>query len=328
MTANNQSPRWLSLACRAVSILAALSTGAAAAAQNDSNSSFDGRPLSWSEWRALAEDASSAELVVWLEDDEISWNASAAGGELLKRVQDAEQADDAVAALWPALESRDHQASQVAAGLLQQAILHRPSGRPPLAPTLRLLEVSVDEAIRYRGYLDWGYLPGELNTVDSVRFLERHAPEAVAFLLDRFEKASRPITRIECEDCEPGTPRDRTARFMSAYFLARVPGVLPIEVHAAPLIEALEDNWISYDALMGMVALDLIGPRAAGPVRRALASSQDPQQRACLEMLLAHWEAPPGSDGRERAIETLRQMRVTWKVRDPIAEWGFDLQTY
>ncbi len=109
--------------------------------------------------------------------------------------------------------------------------------------------------------------------------------------------------------------RDRTARFMAAYFLARVAGVLPIEVHATPLIEALEDNWISYDALMGMVALDLIGPRAAGPVRRALATSGDAQQRACLEMLLAHWEAPPGSDGRERAIEALRQVRVTWKVR-------------
>lgn len=331
MTAKNLTPRLLLPArrlmpCACVPVLAVAMTVTAVGPSADEPD--DGRPLSWSEWSSLAEHSSSAELVVWLEDDRIRWNASAAASELLDRVKDADRADDAVAALWPALESNDQQASRIAAGLLQQAILHRPKSRPPLAPTLRLLEVSVDEAIRYRGYLDWGYIHGELNTLDSVRFLERHAPEAVAFLLDRFEEASRPISRIECEDCEPGTPRDPTARFMTAYFLARVPGVLPIEVHAAPLIEALEDNWISYDALMGMVALDLIGPRAAGPVRRALAVSPDAQQRACLEMLLAHWESPPGSDGRERAIETLRQVRITWKVRDPLAEWGFDLQTY
>jgi hypothetical protein len=297
-------------------------------AANDADDPSSGRPLSWSEWRALARDASSEELVVWLEDDWINWNASAAAGELLDRVQDSERSSDAVVALWPALESPDRQAANVAAGLLQQAFLHWPKDRPPLAPTLRLLEVSVDEAIQYRGYVGSGWIPGELNTLDSVRFIERFAAEAVAFLLDRFEKASRPISPDRCFDCEPGTPHDETGRFMAAYFLARVPGVLPIEVHAAPLIEALEDNWRSYDALMGMVALDLIGPRAAGPVRRALAESTDAQQRACLGMLLAHWEAPLGSDGRERAIEALRQVRVTWKVRDPVAEWGFDLQTY
>lgn len=328
MTANNPLPRMPPPALPAAFAMVVLALVAARSIGASPDDSHDGRPLSWDEWSLLAEDSSSAELVVWLEDDEIRWNASAAASELLDRVQDANRADDAVAALWSVLESRDEQAASVAAGLLQQAILHRPAGRPPLAPTLRLLEVSVDRAIRYRGYLDWGYLPGELNTIDSVRFLERHAPEAVAFLLDRFEKASRPVDEIACEDCEPGTPRDRTGRFMSAYFLARVPGVLPIEVHAAPLIEALEDNWISYDALMGMVALDLIGPRAAGPVRRALAASTDPQQRACLEMLLAHWEAPPGSEGRERAIEALQKIRITWKARDPLAEWAFDLQTY
>ena len=320
-------PRSWSPALRAI-VIAWAALPAPMAAASDLDDADHGRPLSWSEWRALSRDASSEELVVWLEDDWISWNASAAAGELLERVQDSERSDDAVAALWPALESPDRQAANVAAGLLQQAILHWPKDRPPLTPTLRLLEVSVDEAIQYRGYVGSGWIPGELNTLDSVRFIERFAAEAVAFLLDRFEKASRPISEERCFDCEPGTPQDETARFMAAYFLARVPGVLPIEVHAAPLIEALEDNWRSYDALMGMVALDLIGPRAAGPVRRALAESTDAQQRACLGMLLAHWEAPPGSDGRERAIEALRKVRVTWKVRDPLAEWAFDLQTY
>ena len=327
MTANILSPRRSSQSMRALSIAGLLASVAAVASPAHDRSDV-GRPLSWSEWASLAEDASSAELVVWLEDDEISWNASAAGRELLERVRDGERADDAVAALWAALESNDGQASRVAAGLLQCAILDRPKGRPPIAPTLRLLEVSVDQAIRYRGYLDHPYIPGELDTLTSVRFIERHAAEAVAFLLDRFEQASQPVGEIECQHCPPGMVRDRTARFMTAYLLARVPGVLPIEVHAAPLVEALEDNWISYDALMGIVALDLIGPRAAGLVRRALAASRDAQQRACFEMLLAHWEAPPGSDGRERAIAALRQVRVTRRVHDPLAEWGFDLQTY
>lgn len=327
MTTTNPVPRPWASALRTIAILCAAAPSTTFAATDSVDSSND-RPLSWSEWRALSREASSAELVVWLEDDWIRWNASAAAGELYDRVLDSERADETVAALWPTLESRDKQASAVAAGLLQQAILQRPKDRPPLMPTLRLLEVSVDEAIRYRGYVGGAWIPGELNTNDSVRFVERHAAEAVAFLLDRFEKASRPIGKERCFDCKPGTPRDETGRFMAAYFLARVPGVLPIEVHAAPLIEALEDNWRSYDALMGMVALDLIGPRAAGPVRRALAESTDAQQRACLGMLLAHWEAPPGSDGRERAIEALQKVRVTWKVRDPVAEWGFDLQTY
>ncbi|MGA1632733.1 MAG: hypothetical protein ACO4BU_11530 [Phycisphaerales bacterium] len=327
MPTNNPVPRFWSSSLGAIGVAFAASQATAGIANDPGDSDF-GRPLSWSEWSMLAEDASSAELVVWLEDDSIPWNASAAAGELRERVQHSERADDAVAALWPALESPDRQAANVAAGLLQQAILHWPKDRPPLTPTLRLLEVSVDEAIQYRGYVGSGWIPGELNTLDSVRFIERFAAEAVAFLLDRFEKASRPISAERCFGCEPGTPQDETARFMAAYFLARVPGVLPIEVHAAPLIEALEDNWRSYDALMGMVALDLIGPRAAGPVRRALAESTDAQQRACLGMLLAHWEAPPGSDGRERAIEALRKVRVTWKVRDPLAEWAFDLQTY
>ena len=118
MTANILSPRRSSQSMRALSIAGLLASVAAVASPAHDRSDV-GRPLSWSEWASLAEDASSAELVVWLEDDEISWNASAAGRELLERVRDGERADDAVAALWAALESNDLQASQVAAGLLQ-----------------------------------------------------------------------------------------------------------------------------------------------------------------------------------------------------------------
>ncbi len=281
-------------------------------------------------WIGLAPLVSSEELMVWIEDDNIRWNASAAARELCDRVVDPDRADAAVAAIWRGLESRDEQVRNVSAGILQRAIMGRPEGLAPIEPPQRLIELSVDCAVRYRGHVGVGDLAYELCEIRSVAFVERFAQVAAPLLLLRFEEA-RSEELVPGEDlpwwCDP-VEDAQWQLFMAAYLLARVPGVLPIETHVEPLIQALQSNWRDYDALMGMVALDLIGPRAAGPVRRALAQCQDEQQRGCLKMLLSHWEAPPESGLREHAVEELRKTPLTWKVGDPLAEWGFDLQAW
>ena len=279
-------------------------------------------------WTGLAPLVSSEELMVWIEDDNIRWNASAAAGELCDRVVDPDRADAAVAAIWRGIESRDEQVRNVSAAILQRAIMGRPEGLAPIEPPQWLIELSVDCAVTYRGFTGAGGFPFELSEIRSVAFVERFAQRAAPLLLLRFEEA-RSGELVPGVDlpwwCDP-VEHTQWRLFMAAYLLARVPGVLPIETHVEPLIKALESNYRTFDALMGMVALDLIGPRAAGPVRRAMAQCQDEQQRGCLKMLLAHWEAPPESGLREHAVEELRKTPLTCKVGDPLAEWGLDLQ--
>ncbi|MDA0975617.1 MAG: hypothetical protein O2927_06580, partial [Planctomycetota bacterium] len=116
--------------------------------------------------------------------------------------------------------------------------------------------------------------------------------------------------------------------FMGAYLLSFAPGAIPVEEAAAAIIPHLHENHSRYDALMGLAALARYGPSAAGACRKALADSTDDQQRACLEMLLAHWDWPGYSALRQEALDRLRGARLTWKVVDPILEWDFELQTW
>lgn len=266
--------------------------------------------LSKDEWCELARVVSVEELVSWLRDDDLRWNATAAAEELSSRITTKDQTAGVAAVLWPSLDAPDRQEREVVAGLLQIACSMEGSG---VVPSSRLLEISVDDALLYEGSPPWRWIHGELDAFDSVAFVSRHARDAAPILVDRLRAASKGGRRGRIE-------------FMAAYLLSFSPGSAPIEEVATPLIEALEDNHVSFDALMGLVALRQIGPAAGGPVRTALAASDDPQQRACLAMLLADWDYPRDAPMRAQALDELQRERLTWQVADPLAEWTFERQ--
>jgi len=266
--------------------------------------------LSKDEWCELARVVTVEELVSWLRDDDLRWNATAAAEELCSRITSKDQAAEVAAALVPSLDAADRQEREVSAGLLQIACSIEGSG---VAPSSRLLEISVDDALGYEGSPPWRWIHGELDSFDSVAFVSRHARDAAPILVDRLRAASK-------------GRRGGRVEFMAAYLLSFSPGAAPVEEMATPLIEALRDNHVSFDALMGLVALRQIGPAAGGPVRTALAASDDPQQRSCLAMLLADWDYPRDAPMRGQALESLQQARLTWQVADPLAEWTFERQ--
>ncbi len=291
------------------------------------------RPLSWSEWRQLAPLVDDAELASWLLDDSIRWNATAAAEELFRRIGDPDRYRGAVSALWPLLEGDDWQATKVAAGLLQKACLEPHPGQPPVVPDERLIELSVQWALIYRGGVDWGALHGELGPMRSVRFVSKYAREAAPRLVEavRAHRDGKALLELESVPAADSNWRLRDfswPHFMGAYLLSFAPGAIPVEEAAVAIIPHLHENHSRYDALMGLAALARYGPSAAGACRKALADSTDDQQRACLEMLLAHWDWPEDSALRQEALDRLRGARLTWKVVDPILEWDFELQTW
>lgn len=297
----------------------------------ESSARPSGRPLWRLEWQELAPFADDAELATWLLDDSIRWNATAAADELFERIDDPDRYRGAVAALWPLLDSQDLQAATVAAGLLQRACLVRHEGMPEIVPDDRLMAMSVQQALRYRGYVGRPFLAGELNSIDSVRFVQRHARQAAPWLVEavRAHRDGNSLLGDMPAEGENWRLRDYSwPHFMGAYLLSFAPEAIPVEEAAEALIPHLHDNWDRYDALMAMAALGRFGPSAAGACRRALADSTDEQQRACLEMLLAHWDWPRDSALRQETLERLRARRLTWKVIDPILEWDFELQTW
>jgi hypothetical protein len=289
--------------------------------------------ISQDEWRELAKVATDAELASWLLDDDIKWNGTAAAAELFDRIEDPERYRSAVASLWPLMDLDDAQAVDVAAGLLQQACIESHPGLPVVTPDDRLMAYAVKEAMRYRGYLWYPDMLGRCHPIGAVRFCMLYAVEVRPWLVE----ALRTPLEFDEEDEEyysiygirSGEKMANDAEmhtFMAAYLLSFAPGAVPIEEVVAAIVPRLECNLVNYDALMGMAALGRYGPDAAGPCRIALERSTDRQQRACLEMLLAHWDWPRDSALRESAVDSLQELSLTWKVRDPILDWHFELQ--
>jgi len=304
---------------RAAALAGALAVGATGEAPADEGvvDPTMPRPLARWEWRNLACIATSAELLQWIRDDSIRWNATAAAEELLGRLDDpierariVDLLEEHLVAEGPAPVPADEQAHRLAIGLLQAAdeIAQRCEASGPRRPSPHLVAASVRIAGEFSGYQEIVWLPGSATARGSILFLRRHGDLAGSDLASAF--------RVE-------HPR-RRASHTYAYLLAHAGGIVPIEEIAPVLIAGLERNLRPYDALMSLDALGAIGPAAGGAAREALRTSRDPQQRQALELLLAAWDWPAESGLRAEAAERLgRENALTWKVGDPLADWCF-----
>lgn len=274
--------------------------------------------LSESEWDMLAAVAADAELVDWLRDDSIRWNAIVAGGELLSRLADPARHGPLMKRLEAALDeslsqgiAADEQFHDAVLGLMQAAIRIsiEDSRIPRVEPSLRLLQASIRPATAFRGSYGAAWIPGSVSSRRSLAMLAVHAPRVGPMLVEAMRR-ERPGSR------EQGN---------LAFLVAHAGGVAPVAEVAEILIAGLEDNHRFYDALMGIVGLWRLGPAAAGPVRRALQSPKDMQQQRCLELLIAAWDWPAITSLRTEAAARLYEprTRITWKVVDPLDDWWF-----
>lgn len=273
--------------------------------------------LSRDHWMAVAEVAGDGELVDWLRDDSIRWNATAAASEILDRLSDPQRHATAMRTLEAAFEeagAKGHRADEqffdALLGLLQEGV--RASQRDPAIPAIEpseaLLHASIGPAALFEVYSDFAWIPGSVRSRRSLAFLLPHAPRIGPKLVEemrRREPRSRPRSNL-------------------AFLVAHAGGVAPVEEVAEILIADLVCNRSDYDALMGIVGLWRMGPAAAGPARRALERATDPQQRRSLELLLAAWDWPLASGLRAEAAERLhRESRLSWRMVDPLDEWSF-----
>lgn len=272
--------------------------------------------LSQSEWDMLAAVAADAELVDWLRDDSIRWNAIVAAGELHSRLADPARHGPLTKRLEAALDeslsqgiAADEQFHDAVLGLMQAAIRIsvEDSRIPRVEPSLRLLQASIRPATAFRGFNHDASITGGVSSRRSLAMLAVYAPRVGPMLVEAMRR-ERPGSR---------------AQGNLAFLVAHAGGGAPIAEVAEILIAGLEDNYRSYDALMGITGLWRLGPAAAGPVRRALQSPKDLQQQRCLELLIAAWDWPAVTGLRAEAAERLyeRESQITWKVVDPLDDW-------
>ncbi len=240
--------------------------------------------------REVARTRSNAELIDWLRDDEVRWNASAAGAELVQRLELREHQAELSRLFELRLDDRDLQVRKVAIGVLQ-----------------RLIRASASLLRNYTTctYPEW--IPGTSTQREAVLFLLRCRPVAGA-VLDR-------VLRQELDRCAPGQG------WIYAYLLAAAGPSAPSEEIAPLLITHLRHNGVHDDALMCLNALYRLGPAIRLHARAALERSQDPQQRRALQLLLLELAGPAPSEAETQRRGALT--RLTWKCLNPIRSWRF-----
>lgn len=277
--------------------------------------------LSRDHWMDVAAVAADGELVDWLRDDSIRWNATAAASEIIDRLADPQRHAATMRALEAGFDEArakgrhaDEQFFDALLGLLQEGVKssRRDPAIPVIEPSEALLRASIDPAAAFSGSIDYGWIPGSVGSRRSLAFLLAHAERIGPTLVEAMRRR---------------TPGSR-ARSNLAFLVAHAGGVAPVGEVAEILIDDLACNRRDYDALMGIVGLWRMGPAAAGPTRRALERASDPQQRRSLELLLAAWDWPAASGLRAAAAERLeRENRLSWRMADPLDEWSFARHT-
>ncbi len=240
----------------------------------------------------------AAALVAELVDDDVRWNA-----EVAVRVIPLRLADEAalgvdgpmVRALFAALDSRDLQQRDMAGQLL---VNHLDDWRDrtglwpwPEEAVHRVLRVAVDQL---GGAWSWWASAPVHGAYD---FLEPVVAEARPYLVEGMRRAPQEDSGLLC------------AALLSH---TRDPLLLP---DAAPiLLRHLRDNGCRWDAILSLPALYRFGPATIPYLQEAL-SRADEQQRACIQLLLLDFVAPPVT--RADYFQRRRLNRITWKVDDP-----------
>lgn len=231
------------------------------------------------------------QLVEYLHSDDIRGNAVAAMNELWKR-----RGDGLVAALEPALESKDWQQRQMAAEILR--------GIETYTPTNRLLEVTV-EGLRDDGlpFDENGYGVFAFNAFSGTRYLLKHPKEGTDIL----------VKMLESDDSQQ--------RFLAAYVLGATGRSGAIQRITEILIPHLRDDDVWGNACMAVYALYHRGPDVM-PLLEPYLDSKDEQQRLAVRLVRMDLKSPPRTEEERlarRKVHTLSELHA-----DPCVEEGLE----
>lgn len=237
-----------------------------------------------------------SELLEDLRDDDVRWNATYAGRELLARVR----AGLPTGAEWEAaedcLDSEDSQQARLVTVLLQRMHLEASDqGRPrSLHPTLRARTLAWLEGAWKRG----SYVPG----------LTPRMGLATEVCLAQIGELEQDLVRIAAT---PG----HGARFRAAFALGAAGRTRWSPLVAEVLVPHLRANRIEGDACMALHALQKLGPFVAPQLAVARAEA-DSQQRRCLEALLAECDELGSSAGHDLK-------GISWRTNAPLQHWTY-----
>jgi hypothetical protein len=245
---------------------------------------------------------SHPELVENLRDDDVRWNATAAGRELSRRLRDPLQSGEARLHLERALFSDDGQEKRIAVGLLQSLALDSNPALEPYTPPEVLLDYTANQLQGWDCWTQPAWIPGDTHDRKSVDFAFAH------------------IDRMEQRLVEKLASRPPEERFIFAFILGCSERRHLVDQIAPVLIDHLRDNYIRADALMSMQALYALGDVTL-PWLHGGVSGADAQQRDCLELLVLELVDPALTP--EQRAERARLNRVTRKCDDPVQSWRY-----
>jgi hypothetical protein len=260
--------------------------------------------------RELARTQKMGSLVEWLRDDDIRWNATAAGAELQQRALRAANHPGLIRLLEPELNSPDIQVRKVALGVLQN-LGRKGIGLAPVnslaqvyPPSKAILQASVNILQNYTtcSYPEW--IPGSASQRDCVRYLLRVGQEHLHNLQPILFQAMNQAPKHQA--------------WIYAYLLAQLGCNTRVEQIAALLIPQLKHNYIHDDGLMCLNALYQLGPGAITQAQATLKTSEDRQQIKALKLLLFELGNPPTTP-----VPATPRNQLTWKCQNPIRSWRF-----
>jgi hypothetical protein len=262
---------------------------------------------------SIARSLPNATLVEWLKDDDIRWNAAAAGLELVKRSKQVSQQKELIELLEPHLLSEDSQIRQVAVGVLQR-IGRVDVGAAPIrkganvyAPNAALMSASIRELNNYTTchYPKW--IGGSATQRDCVTYLLKVGPRQLKMLVPMLHKAMDGKLKRE--------------RWIYAFILASIGSTERFEQLTDLLSGQLVDNYIEEDALMCLNALYRMGDRVIPFAEATLKVSTDAQQQASLKLLLLELRTKDGDVVSSKGSSVWNLL--TWKCDNPIRSWRF-----
>lgn len=267
------------------------------------------------QWSSKAQQASNAELVQWLHDDDIRWNAMAAGREITSRIGVPEHRRELLNLLRPYVFDRQPQVSLVAIGMHQRDRREVPYTKALAKEELELdralLRASVDFLNHYTTCTYPNWIWQSVTYKDCVIFLLEKGPTYRKWLEPMLWQGLR--------------THDPYGSWIHAFLLASMGwqnfSAAQLSELSAVLMKRLKDNHIHDDALMCMVALFKLGQPIIPYLEKQLLKSTYLQQQAALTMLIFELNAPSAPDLTEAELRALNSF--TFKCDFPIREWRF-----
>jgi len=242
------------------------------------------------------EDLDWAALLDELRDDDVRWNATYAGRELLDRCWDGRISEEQWAAAEARLASGDRQQEILVTGLLMRMVTRSAEpGLPsrPLHPVLRQ---------RALAWLDGSPSVGFYCALNTGRGLATRV-------------CMIHVSELQTELGTIAGQVGHRARFRAAFVLGATGRTAWSKTVGEALVPHLRSNRIQGDACMALHALKQLGPFVAPQLALARAGA-DPQQARCIDALLAECD----EIGSGASVD-LRG--VSWRTRSPLEHWSY-----